>query len=175
MDTNNVEKDILLTFEIYRHFYLQHISGWSKIRRLSFVVFYPILFFLSALTLKNADFEKEMISLMILIVLLGMSFIVLLIIGLRFALLKSKFESNKLIRESSHYIFKKDKLSISSPNSHSDVEWDKFYKVRESGRILALYISRTQALLIPKYLFSENELLVIKEFIAGIKTQKNPA
>ncbi len=175
MNTNNVEKDILLTFEIYRHFYLQHISGWSKIRRLSFAILYPVLFFFSALILKDADFENEMISLLILIVLLGMSFIVLLIMGLRFALLKSKFESNKLIQESSHFIFKREKLSISSLNSHSDVEWDKFYKCRESGRIIALYISKTQAILLPKHLFSDNELLVIKEFIAGIKSQKDSA
>ncbi len=172
MKTNNIEKEILLTFELFRHYIIQHMFGWSRFRRLFMVISYPLLLTCAFFLLKGFNTQDELVLLIVLITVLAMGFIVVLLLTIRFLLLRKRFNSNRLIQESYNYKIGNNGLSVKGESCSSEIGWDKVYRVRESPLIFGIYISRSQAFIIPKKIFSIEEIDVLKVIFQNNMTKK---
>ncbi len=67
---------------------------------------------------------------------------------------KKNYLSNQLMQQETTYEFLKSGIQVSFESGSSMIPWDKVYKITISRNCFAIFLSRKQALLLPKYWFT---------------------
>lgn len=87
----------------------------------------------------------------------NVSIVVLLLVIIYFSMrifftnrIKKEYRSNPLLQQEINYTLDENGLSTQTKASRSNIEWEKVLKVRQSKKILAIYISNDQAYIFPK-------------------------
>ena len=91
------------------------------------------------------------------IVVLSILFFLFLVLVILFFRLKGIFDSNKLLHEEQIFKISENFIEGESESGKSKIDWDKVFKVSESKKLFAIYISKEQAFLLPKIYFTNNK------------------
>jgi hypothetical protein len=143
-----MELTILIKEKDYVHYVMMHIRKWRSI------YFYLILFGLCTIIgcasiIKSADkplgFDRIMG-----IVLFSLTAFYILVILLTYFKLKSEYKSNLFLKEPCTYQLNDQGFSATTSISNASISWDSVVKIKQSKKIVAVYISNSQAYIFPK-------------------------
>lgn len=81
-------------------------------------------------------------------------------------LAKRNYRTNKLLQSEFEYLLSNNGMNITTEDGQAFLPWNKVYKVRISKDFFAMYISNSQAYLIPKRCFSNaNDIESLKDIL----------
>jgi hypothetical protein len=81
----------------------------------------------------------------------------LIIMLLTYIRLHKEYDSNPFLQGDINYLLKDLDLEVKTSRSQSSVAWYEVVKVKQSPKIVAVYISKSQAYIIPKQLLSSEQ------------------
>jgi membrane glycosyltransferase len=164
--------DVKITLKDYRHFFFQHTLKYRPARQIVLFIVLLItcvlILFLSLSLKMNFLFYLSLITLALFL----FSFVIILLMNLQVG---KNFKTNKLLKDNLNYKVNNEFFEVQSINTNSKISWDKVYKVAESDRLIAVYISKAQAFLLPKHYLGENEYATFKNILKNNLDKKQLA
>ncbi|OPJ61132.1 YcxB family protein [Clostridium chromiireducens] len=147
-----VEVTNTVTYDIYKEFFLfSSFRGKSYKRKI--LIFYVILFVGMSASLYTGiifgyDFISIVLSIILIIAGILISYLVILAPKVYYKSAKSLVENLTIYRFTSEYLDVELKAELT--NGKSEIAYNSFYKIYETDSYLYLYISISQAHIVPK-------------------------
>ena len=162
-------KDIQIKLSDYRHFFFQHTFKYHPAPKIIFFIIMFAFFLLVSYFSMRFNMNFLFYFSMIVIALFCFSFLIIFMMGFQ---VNKNFTSNKLLQDALNYTINNEYFEVNSTNTNSKLTWDKIYKVAESKKIFAVYISKAQAFLLPKHYLNTDEYNTIKNIIKNALPEK---
>jgi hypothetical protein len=146
----------------YIHYAMMHIRKWRSVYY--HIVLFGICLLGGSIVLINSADKPLGFERITAIVLFSLTVFYILVIILTYFKLKSEYKSNLYFRELSTYRFNEEGFSVATSISNANISWNSVVKIKQSPKIIALYISNSQAYLFPKDQLHNNQ----KSDLSGI-------
>jgi hypothetical protein len=156
------DREIVLSVKLEERDYEKFNHFFSKKKLIISIIIYLLLFtlcFIYFLSNNGFDLETFKISLFIFVPICFLYIILTIFANKFYVKVKSKnvFKSNTFINRETFYTINIEGISSSSDYGNMKIKWGDLYKVLEDENSLYLFISKIQALIIPKRFFDNSE------------------
>jgi hypothetical protein len=78
------------------------------------------------------------------------------------------YRSSKRMQELRRFDFTQESIQVESASANHEYRWDSIYEVRETGKWLLVFMSRAEAIFIPKSAFSDQKWTAFQALLATI-------
>ncbi|WP_352418429.1 YcxB family protein [Proteiniborus sp.] len=153
----NIEKSIKLEEKDLFSFYIAHTFR-KKYKYIGATILFVVVL-IATLAFKEDTLINNILQIASVI---GLVTIIILPITLKFRARKD-YNSNKLLNRTQNYTFANEGITIETETGKSIIKWSDLYNVKDTKRCLYLYIGSSQAIILPKHYFNDNEIASIKK------------
>jgi hypothetical protein len=160
-----MEITLKITEKDYLHYAFMHMRKWRS--RAYHIILFSITALLGLVALFMPADPTMGFTRIIGIVLLALTTFFILVLGISYIRLKSEYASNSILHQPISYGFTTEGISATTAVSQALIEWSLVVKVKESHQMVAIYISNSQAYILPKNQLSSAQL---KEFFSILYT-----
>ncbi len=137
-----------ITEKDYLHYAFQHIRKWRSIYY--HIILLSISGIIGFLCLMSSAEEPLSFIRITGIVLLSVVTFFILILALSYFRLKKEYASNAFLKETMTFRFEQPGFRVETSISHAEIEWTKVIRIKQSKKVVAIYIANSQAYILPK-------------------------
>jgi hypothetical protein len=132
----------------YLHYAFMHVRKWKG--NLFYLVVFGTCLLMGTWSLGNSANKPIGFDRIIGIVLFSLIFFYGLVLMMLYFKLKSEYVVNKHLKEISTFRFDANGFTVQTSMSNATMDWNNVVKVKQSKRVVAIYISHNQAYIFPK-------------------------